>query len=175
MTMRNKVLLIGLLATAAALGSAVAGEAKDQAAVENKLPSDKVTLSQGLAASEAQGQPISAKFEVDEGHFQLSVYTAQGSAFQEVLVDYTTGKIAKAGPLDEADDLAAAKKQVAAMAKAKTSLKAATDKAEQDNAGYRAVSVIPMLKANHAVSSVTLPKKPHFKSLPHPFERVLPF
>src|SRR5258708_34850036 len=165
MTTRNKVLLIGLLATAALVGAAVAGEAKDQAAVENKLPSDKVTLSQGLAASEAQGQSISAKFEVDEGHFQLSVYTAQGSAFQEVLVDYTTGKIAKAGPLDEADDLAAAKKQVAAMAKAKTSLKAATDKAEQDNAGYRAVRVIPTLKSNHAVARVTLAKGAQFKSV----------
>src|SRR5258708_649154 len=173
MTMRNKVLLIGLLATASLLGAAVAGEAKDQAAVAKQLPSAKVTLSQGLAASEAQGQPISAKFEVDEGHFQLSVYTAQGSAFQEVLVDYTTGKIAKAGPLDEADDLAAANKQVAAMAKAKTSLTAATNKAEQDNAGHRALSVIPMLKANHAVASVTLANGAQFKSVSEPLERAL--
>src|SRR5258708_2224440 len=149
MTMRNKVLLIGLLATASLLGAAVAGEAKDQAAVAKQLPSAKVTLSQGLAASEAQGQPISAKFEVDEGHFQLSVYTAQGSAFQEVLVDYTTGKIAKAGPLDEADDLAAAKKQVAAMAKAKTSLKGATDKPEHDHPATPPVTTIHILTPHH--------------------------
>src|SRR5882757_6926981 len=147
----RKALLIVLLAGASLLGTAFADEAKDQAAVAKQLPNTKVTLSQGLAASEAKGQPISAKFEVDEGHFQLSVYTAQGSAFQEVLVDYSTGKIAKAGPLDEAEDMAAAKKQMAAMAKAKTTLKAATDKAESENAGYRAVSVTPMLKANHAV------------------------
>jgi hypothetical protein len=80
-------------------------------------------LSQGLAASESKGKPISAKFEVDEGTFQLSVYIAQGTAFQEVIVDYTSGKIAKTGPLDEADDVTAAKKQMAAMAKAKTTLK----------------------------------------------------
>ncbi len=168
--MRNKVLLIGLIASAALFATAVADEAKEQAAVAKQLPNAKVTLSQGLGASEAQGQPISAKFEIEEGHFQLSVYTAQGSALQEVLVDYTTGRIAKAGPLDEAEDVAAAKKQVAAMAKAKTTLKAATDKALQENPGYRAVSVTPMLTANHAVAKVTLPKGAQFKSVSESLE-----
>lgn len=167
--MRNKMLLVGLLA-GGLFGSVLADEAKDQAAVAKQLPSAKVTLSQGLTASESKGQPISAKFEVDEDHFQLSVYTVQGSAFQEVIVDYTTGKVAKSGPLDEAEDVAAAKKQMAAMAKAKTSLKAATDKAEQDNAGYRAVSVTPVLKANHAVAQVSLVKGTQFKLVSEPLE-----
>ena len=123
-----------------------------------------------MTASESKGQPISAKFEIDEGNFQLSVYTARGGAFQEVVVDHTTGKIAKAGPLDEAADVAAAKKQMAAMSKAKTALKAATDKAEQENAGYRAVSVTPMLKANHAVAIVTLVKGTQFKSVSESLE-----
>jgi hypothetical protein len=92
-------------------------------------------------------------------------HTTQGTAFQEVIVDYTTGKIAKAGPLDEADDVAAAKKQMAAMAKAKTTLKTATDKAESENVGYRAVSVTPTLKADHAVAKVTLVKGSQFKSV----------
>jgi len=170
MTMRNKVLLIGLLAGATLLGAAVADEAKEQATVAKQLPSAKVSLSQGMTAGESQGQVISAKFEVDEGHFQLSVYTARGSTFQEVIVDYATGKVAKAGPLDEADDVAAAKKQMAAMDKAKTSLKAATDKAEQENAGYRAVSVTPMLKANHAVAKVTLVKGTQFKAVSESLE-----
>ena len=113
---------------------------------------------------------MSGKFEVDEGHFQLSIYTAQGAAFQEVVVDYTTGKIAKAEPLSEADGLVAAKKQVAAMAKATTTLKAATDKAEQESAGYRAVSVVPMLKQHHAVAMVTLVKGAQFKSVSEPLE-----
>ncbi len=168
--MRNKVLLIGLIAGAALSGTAVADEAKEQAAVAKQLPNAKVTLSQGLGASEAQGQPISAKFEIEEGHFQLSVYTAQGSTFQEVLVDYTTGRIAKAGPLDEAEDVTAAKKQMAAMAKAKTTLKAATDKALQENPGYRAVSVTPMLTANHAVAKITLVKGAQFKSVSESLE-----
>jgi hypothetical protein len=168
--MRNKVLLIGLIAGAALFGTAVADEAKEQAALAKQLANAKVSLSQGLGASEAQGQPISAKFEIDEGHFQLSVYTAQGAAFQEVLVDYTTGRIAKAGPLDEAEDVAAAKKQMAAMAKAKTTLKAATDKAQQENPGYRAVSVTPMLAANHAVAKITLVKGAQFKSVSESLE-----
>lgn len=167
--MRN-LILIGLLAGVSILGTAVADDAKDQAAVAKQLPSAKVSLSEGLAASESKGQPISGKFEIDEGHFQLSVYTSQGSTFQEVIVDYTTGKVAKSGPLDEADDVAAAKKQIAAMAKAKTSLKSATDKAEQDNAGYRAVSVTPMLNANHAVAKVSLVKGTQFKSVSEPLE-----
>jgi hypothetical protein len=168
--MRNKMLLIGLLAGASLVGAAVADEAKDQAAVAKQLPSAKVTLSQGLAASESKGKPISGKFEVDEGHFQLSIYTAQGSSFQEVLVDYTTGKIAKAGPIDEADDVAAAKKQIAAMARAKTTLKAATDKAESDNSGYLAVSATPMLKADHAVAKITLVKGTEYKSVSESLE-----
>jgi hypothetical protein len=169
--MRNKMLLIGLLAAGAAtFGAAVADEYKDQAAVAKKLPSAKVTLSQGLSAGESKGQPISAKFEIDEGHFQLSVYTAKGAALQEILVDLTTGKVAKAEALSEAEDLADAKKQVAAMAKAKTTLKAATDKAEQDNAGYRALSVTPMLKADHAIAMVTLVKGAQIKSVSESLE-----
>jgi hypothetical protein len=169
--MWNKKILIGLLVVSASMGGATfADEAKDQAAVAKLLPSTKVTLSQGLTVSESKGQPISGKFEVDEGHFQLSIYTAQGAALQEVVVDYTTGKIAKAEPLSEADDLVAAKKQVAVMAKAAITLKAATDKAEQESAGYRAVSVIPMFKQHHAVAIVTLVKGTQFKSVSESLE-----
>jgi hypothetical protein len=46
-------------------------------------------LQQGLTVSESKGRPISGKFEVDEGHFKLSIYTAQGAALQELVVDYT--------------------------------------------------------------------------------------
>jgi hypothetical protein len=168
--MRSKVFLIGLLASASLLGAAVADEAKDQAALAKQLPSAKVTLSQGLTASEAKGQPISGKFEIDEGSFQLSVYTAQGSAFQEVVVDFTTGKIAKAGPLDEADDIADAKKQLAAMAKAKSTLKAAVDRAERDSSGYRAVSVVPKIKDAHVIAVVTLMKGSQSKTVTESLE-----
>ncbi len=93
------------------------------------MGTSKINLQQGLAAGEQQGQPISAKFEVDEGKLQLSVYTAKDGKFSEVLVDYMNGKVTKAEPITEGDDLAAANSQIAAMAKAKTTLKEAVDKA----------------------------------------------
>src|ERR1039457_4416200 len=91
-------------------GSAIGAEmSADQQALLKALPEAKITLQQGLAASASQGQPLSAKFEIDEGHFQLSVYTAKGSAFSEVIVDYTTGKIAKAEAITAGDEHASSR------------------------------------------------------------------
>jgi len=147
---------------------AVAWSDEDEAsgaAVAKYLPTAKVTLQQGLTAAESQGRPISGKFEVDEGHFQLSVYTAQDGKFSEVLVDHNTGKVAKSEPITEGDDLADAKKQVEACAKSKKSLKSAVDEAERASAGYRAVSVTPKLSSGHAVAVVTLLKGTQVKSV----------
>ena len=80
----------------------------------------KLTLQQGLTAAAQQGRPISAKFEVEDGKLQLSVYTAKGGTFSEVIVDHTTGNIAKTETITEGEDLAEAKLQNAAMEKAKT-------------------------------------------------------
>ena len=108
---------------------------------------------------------------MDEGKFQLSVYTAKGTALQEVVVDYTTGKIAKAEALSEAGDITAGKKQLALMAKATMmTLKDAVDKAEKQTPGFRAVSVEPKLKANHSVAVVTLVKGAQFKSVSESLE-----
>ena len=140
------------------------------AAVAKFLPTAKVTLQQGLAAAESQGKPISGKFEVEEGHFQLSVYTAQGEKFSEVLVDYTTGKVAKSESITSGEDLADARKQMEAVAKAKKSLKSAVEQAEQASGGYRAVGVIPKLSNGHAVAVVTLVKGTQAKSLSESLE-----
>src|SRR5438876_1712163 len=68
-------------------------EDEGQGALIRALRFAKVSLQQGLTASQLEGQPISAKFEVDEGKFQLSVYTAKDEKFSEVLVDYMTGQV----------------------------------------------------------------------------------
>jgi hypothetical protein len=107
---RNTVLSLMVIMTTASASVVLADDAADKAALAKQIGSAKVTLQQGLAAGEAQGQVISGKFEVDEGKFQLSVYTSKGAALHEVIVDYTTGKVLKAEPLSEADDVAAAKK-----------------------------------------------------------------
>jgi hypothetical protein len=122
-----------------------------QEALIKKLGDAKISLQQGLAASVQEGQPISAKFEVDKGKLQLSVYTAKDGKFFEVLVDYTDGKVTKTEPITEGDDLAAANSQSAAMAKAKTSLKEAVDKAVTQSAKARVVSAVPSLKDGHPV------------------------
>src|SRR6516225_11430091 len=67
----------------------------------------KISLQQGLIASEKEGQPISGKFEVDRAKFQLSIYTAKEGKFSEVLVDYSTGQIAQVEPITKGEDLAA--------------------------------------------------------------------
>jgi hypothetical protein len=163
------ILTVGVIGAAGSLAWSGEDEASG-AEVAKYLPTAKVTLQQGLAAAESQGRPISGKFEVDEGHFQLSVYTSHDGKFSEVLVDHDTGKVAKTESITEGDDLGDAKKQVEACAKSKKSLKSAVDHAEQASAGYRAVSVEPKLKGGHAVAVVTLLKGTQVKSVSEPLE-----
>jgi hypothetical protein len=93
------------------------------------LDTSKVNLQQGVAASEQQGKPVSAKFEVDDGKLQLlSVHGAKEDKFFEVLINYMTGQVLRIEPITEGDDLAAASSQSAAMAAVKTTLKQAVDK-----------------------------------------------
>jgi hypothetical protein len=113
-------------------------------------------LESGLRASEAQGTPISAKFEIEDGKLQLSVYTMKGNDFMEVVADPKTGAIAKAEKITDAGDLKEAAEQKAAMAKAKVPLLTATETALKANAGSRAVSIVPELKSGQAMAEVTL-------------------
>ena len=137
---------------------------KEHAELAKALKDAKVSLEKGLSASESQGKPISGKFEVEDGKLQLSVYTMKGDKFSEVIFDHKTGKIAKTDAITGGDDLAAAKAQSSAMAKAKVSLRSATEKAVKENNGYRAVSVMPSLKEGHPVAEVTLIKGTEFKT-----------
>jgi hypothetical protein len=75
----KRVLAILTLGVISASGCSLAWSDEDEAcgaAVAKYLPTARVTSQQGLIAAESQGKPISGKFEVDEGHFQLSVYIA---------------------------------------------------------------------------------------------------
>ncbi len=150
---------VGLVIASAFASLAVraAGPQGDEhAALAKALAETKVSLDQGLSASTSTGNPISAKFEIDEGKFQLSVYTAKAGKFSEVIVDHNTGKVASAEPITTGDDLSEAKAQSEAMSKAKESLRAAVDKVLKGNSGYRAVGVIPAIKDGHPVAEVTL-------------------
>jgi len=136
-------------------------EPGDSAALAAALKDATATLQGGLKASEREGTPISAKFEIEDGKLQLSVYTIKDDGFMreavmEVVADPQTGAIAKAEKFTDADDLKAATSQSAAMAKAKVSLLTATETAVKANTGFRAVSIFPELKGGQATAEVTL-------------------
>lgn len=118
-----------------------------------------------MRASEREGTPISAKFEIEDGKLQLSVYAMKGDDFIEVVADPKTGAIVKTETITDADDLKAAATQKAAMAKATVSLPAAADAAVKANAGLRAVSIYPELRNGHAVAQVTLLQGTVFKKV----------
>jgi uncharacterized membrane protein YkoI len=139
---------------------------KEHAELAKALNGAKISLQRGLAASAKKGKPISAKYEVEHGKLQLSVYTMKDDKFSEVIVDHKTGKVAKAEPITSGDDLTAAKAQREAMTKAKRSLDAAASEAVKENKGYRVVSVMPGLKDGHPVADVTLVKGTEWKTVP---------
>jgi hypothetical protein len=127
--------------------------------LSNAVKSARVSLETGLRASEREGKPISGKYELEDGKLQLSIYTMKASKFYEVIVDHTTGKIAKTAEITSGGDLAAAKEQSAAMAHAKESLRNAVKAAQKAQKGFRAISVTPSLSGSHPIAMVTLGKE----------------
>jgi len=150
---------------APATGWAQKYDDKEHAELAKALKDAKISLQRGLSASAKEGKPISAKYELEEGKLQLSVYTMKGDKFSEVIVDHKTGKVAKAESITQGDDLTHAKAQSEAMAKAKRSLDAAASEAVKENKGYRVVSVTPALKDGRPVADVILVKGSEWKTV----------
>ena len=164
---RTTIAAVSLVAlvSAAPLGWAGPHHDEERAELAQALKDGKISLQQGVTASAKEGKPISAKYEVEDGKLQLSVYTMKGDAFSEVIVDHKTGKVAKAEPITKADDLTAAKAQKEAIAKAKRSLATAASEAVKENKGFRAVAVMPSLKEGHPVADVELVKGTEWKTV----------
>ena len=94
-----------LVAAIGFLGAAIVpvwAEGGDEAALAAAMKNASATLQGGLKASEAQGTPISAKFEIEDGKLQLSIYTMKGNDFVEIVADPNTGAIAKAEKITDA-------------------------------------------------------------------------
>jgi hypothetical protein len=162
------VRLLSLIAAVGFWSAALApawAEADDPRALAAALKDATATLQGGLKASEREGTPISAKFEIEDGKLQLSVYTMRGDGFMEVVADPKGGAIAKAEKITDADDLKAAASQKAAMAKAKVPLLTAAESAVNANAGSRAVSIYPQLQGSNPVAEVTLLQGTTFKKV----------
>ncbi len=153
MKMTMKAWLVPVLAIAAVCwGTTLAAQDKEEegnpAAAAKAALSARVSLDRGLAASASHGRPISAKFEMDEGKLQLSVYTMKGGKFFEVSVDPNSGRVVKTEPIADGEDY--------------------TQNALRANAGFRAVSVTPSLKDGHAVAEVALAKGEEIKTVSVP-------
>jgi len=159
------VAVVAALTFVVPTGWAQTPDDKEHAEVAKALKDAKIPLERGLTASASQGKPISAKYEVEGGKLQLSVYTMKGDAFSEVIVDHKTGKITKTEAITQGDDLSHAKAQSEAMAKAKRSLGAAASGAVKENKGYRVVSVMPVMKDGHPVADVTLVNGAEWKTV----------
>ncbi|WP_063701893.1 hypothetical protein [Bradyrhizobium centrolobii] len=144
------------------------GPDEQQAELANAMGNAKVSLQQGFTASEREGQPISGKFEVENGKLQLSVYTAKEGKFFEVIVDHMTGNIAKVEPITEGEDLTHAKAQKAAMDRAKVKLADAAEKAKGIVGEALVVSAIPELKGDSPVAAVVLLAGKRFSTVSEP-------
>ncbi len=130
----------------------------DPAAMAKALQEASLPLEKGLKVNEREGKPVSAKYEIEHGALQLSLYTMKGDKFSELIIDHKTGAVAKEEVITDADDLKAARAQAEAIAKTRATLDVPIAKALQDNPGYRAVSVMPKLDGSQPVAVVTLMK-----------------
>jgi len=166
--MQRNAVLIGLLMSLLVVSSnslSKTYQGNERAGLAKAVTEAKVSLEQGVSASVQVGKPISAKFEIEDGELQLSVYTAKGDTFSEVVVDTNTGKVARTEPTTSGGDFTAAKAQSEVMSKAKQSLRATLGKVLKGNPGFRAVSVFPPLKDGHPIAEVTLVKGDEWKTV----------
>jgi len=135
------------------------GDREDDPARLAKAVADAtVSLERGLELAEGQGTPVSAKFEVEDDAFQLSIYVLAGAALSEMAMDPRTGRVVKVESLTGGDDLRAAQGQANAMSKATMPLRAAVVQALKASDGARAVSVVARLRGGHPRAEVTLAK-----------------
>ena len=171
LTSARGFIIVALAATFAGHRLALAiGLDEQQAELANVMSSAKVSLKQGFMASEREGQPISGKFEVEGGKLQLSVYTAKEGKFFEVIVDHTTGNVAKVEPINEGEDLTHAKAQKAAMDRAKVKLADAAEKTKGQVGDALVVSAVPELKDDRPVATVVLLAGKRFSTVSAPLD-----
>src|ERR1700720_3544194 len=138
---------------------------KDKAEPPPPVPGARGRWEGGLRGRKKNGKPVSAKFEIENGKPQLSVYIVkEGSKYSEVIVDHTSGEIAKAEPITGGDYLADAKKQNDGLFRATREIREAVKEAKRDNPGYLAVSVWPEMKDGHSLANVMLLKDNDWKT-----------
>jgi len=155
------VILTFLVAACAAHGT----EGSENAKLIEALKGARVSLEAGLSVSERLGTPISAEFEIEDGSLELTVYIAKEAELRDVTVDPKTGVVASVEPISDGKEVRLAKGYREAILKATVSLRAATEQAVKANPGFRAVSIVPMLKDGHPFAEVVLLRGQEFKEI----------
>ncbi len=163
--MKKAAAITGFLVIWLVVNPGLWSQDNDRAKLAKAVADAKVSLEQGLSASAQVGKPISAKFEIEDGELQLSVYTAKGDTFSEVLVDRSTGKVARTEPTTSGQDFTTAKAQSEVMAKAKQPLRVTLATVLKGNPGFRAVSIFPALTDGHPIAEVTITKGNEWKTV----------
>ena len=164
------VLIAMLVATTAAFAVDDDDDDDADAALAAVVKSAAVTLEQGFAASAREGVPISGKFEFEVDGAQLSVYTAKGDGYSEVIVDHQNGRVAKVIPIVDGKDLANARRQVEVMRTAQRSLADATERVLKAHEGYRAVSAMPASRDGEPVAKLVVTNGREWKTLYEPLQ-----
>jgi hypothetical protein len=104
---RRAVLFASLIAAInfwSPVGATARAEESDTGALAAAMKTAKATLQRALIVNKAQGTPISAKFEIEGGKLQLSIYTVKRNDFVEIVADTKTGAIAEAEEITDAMD-----------------------------------------------------------------------
>ncbi len=170
------VLLAGVVCGFLAVGSTALAQMDDDDDDENPVlgrvvKEAPISLEQGFAASSSEGVPISGKFELEVDGAQLSVYTAKGDTFSEVIVDHKTGRIAKVIPITEGNDLTDARHQMAVMTNAQRSLEETATIALRTHAGFRTVSATPARKDGETVVKIVLTNGTTWTTIYQPLQK----
>ena len=151
------VLLAGLL-----LGhsNSIAGtsqeEEQNRTGLARAVIGAKASLAQGLATVTRKAKPLSARFEIEDGRLQISVYRVKDGQFSEVILDPDTAAIDEVDPITSGNDYTVAQNRSAALTNAKRSLSEAVGGALHGYPGFHAVSVVPTLKNGHPVAEIAV-------------------
>jgi hypothetical protein len=106
-TLKGKLgLLLGGVGAVALLGASI----HQAAPAQNQTPKAKLTpwAAMDIANKQVHGKPLSANYELDEGHWLYDVMIVKGNALNVVEVDANTGKANKpeaSTPEEEAKEL----------------------------------------------------------------------
>ena len=106
-----------LVVTATALSTAaISGDVDhSHAALAAALKNVKGTLESGLKAAERVGGPISAKFSLEDGTLQLSLWIAKDDEFSEIILYPAIRMITEVVTVSDADQISVATAQKACV------------------------------------------------------------